>query len=64
MLINKTIIGNIQASGINYMVEGKDIKINDSRLRYNLNHYIAKILSSKVEIKLIFKIKSWLQKFL
>nr|YP_009540862.1 RNA polymerase alpha subunit [Phacus inflexus]AYQ93309.1 RNA polymerase alpha subunit [Phacus inflexus] len=54
---NKNIVASIQASGNNYIIEGKDIKINDPRLKYNINHYVTTILSPSLEMKLIFKIE-------
>lgn len=55
-LETKLITGNIKATGNNYIIKSKDIKINDMRLKYDLSNYITTIQSSKLEIKILFKI--------
>lgn len=44
-------------NGINNTITGKDLRINDSNLKYNMNHYITRFSSPNMEMKLIFKIK-------
>lgn len=56
-LLKNNLVANIEVNKDNYVVKAKDMKINDSRFKYNLNHYLTSILSSKLEMKLIFKIK-------
>lgn len=55
--IRKHLIGSIEVSKGDRLVTGKHIRINDSRIKYNINHYLAEILSPTLEMKLVFKIQ-------
>lgn len=55
--IKKSLIASIRANGKNCKIEGRNININDAKLKYDMNHYITKILSSELEIYFIIAIK-------